>query len=72
MGNYVRIGAVEGGDSKRSIRGTGETPLERELGGGDAALEGLEHQTAVAVGGEIPSSSTGPYLSSGEVTLVRK
>lgn len=34
MGNYVRIGAVEGGDSKRSVRGAGETPLERELGGG--------------------------------------
>ena len=38
MGNYVRIGAVEGGDSKRSVRGAGETLLERELGGGDAAL----------------------------------
>lgn len=43
--------------------------LKKRLG---AALEDLEHQTAVVISGEIPCSSAGPHLLSEEVALIRK
>lgn len=55
MRNYVHKGAVEGGDSTRSLRGAGKTQRTWEV-----LLEGLEYQTAVIISGEILASSAGP------------